>query len=134
MVAQNTEAMRTAFTVTVDYRHGTSTGISAADRALTIRALVDPSTSAADFARPGHIFPLRARPGGVLKRAGHTEAAIDLAEMAGLAPAGVLCEIVNPDGTMARVPDLITFAKQHGLVFISIADLIRHRRLSLIHI
>ena len=128
MVAQNTEAMRTAFTVTVDYRHGTTTGISAADRALTIRALVDPTTAAADFARPGHIFPLRARPGGVLKRAGHTEAAIDLATMAGLKPAGVLCEIVNPDGTMARVPELIEFAKRHDLVFISIADLVRHRR------
>ncbi len=128
MVAQNTEAMRTAFTVTVDYRHGTSTGISAADRALTIRAMVDPTTAAADFARPGHIFPLRARPGGVLKRAGHTEAAIDLAQMAGLKPAGVLCEIVKPDGTMARVPDLIEFCKEHDLVFISIADMVRYRR------
>jgi len=128
MVAQNTEAMRTAFTVTIDYRHGTSTGISAADRALTIRALVDQTTTAADFARPGHIFPLRARPGGVLKRAGHTEAAIDLAQLAGVKPAGVLCEIVKPDGTMARVPDLIEFSRQHGLVFISIADLVRYRR------
>ena len=128
MVAQNTEAMRTAFTVTVDYRHGTSTGISAADRALTIRAMVDPTTTAADFARPGHIFPLRARAGGVLKRAGHTEAAIDLATLAGLQPAGVLCEIVKPDGSMARVPDLIDFCARHGLVFISIADLVRHRR------
>jgi 3,4-dihydroxy 2-butanone 4-phosphate synthase/GTP cyclohydrolase II len=128
MVAMNTEAMRTAFTVTVDYRHGTSTGISAHDRALTLRALVDPTTAAADFARPGHIFPLRARTGGVLKRAGHTEAAVDLAQMAGLAPVGVLCEIVNEDGTMARVPDLIEFSERHGLVFISIADLIRYRR------
>ncbi len=128
MVAQNTEAMRTAFTITVDYRHGTTTGISAADRALTIRALVDPTTTAADFARPGHIFPLRGRPGGVLKRAGHTEAAIDLAQLAGLKPAGVLCEIVRPDGTMARVPDLIEFCSEHGLVFVSIADLIRYRR------
>ena len=128
MVAENTEAMRTAFTVTIDYRHGTSTGISAADRALTIRAMVDQNASAADFARPGHIFPLRARPGGVLKRAGHTEAAVDLASLAGLKPAGVLCEIVKPDGTMARVPDLIEFAKEHNLVFISIADLVRYRR------
>ncbi|MGI9594756.1 MAG: bifunctional 3,4-dihydroxy-2-butanone-4-phosphate synthase/GTP cyclohydrolase II [Acidimicrobiales bacterium] len=128
MVAENTEAMRTAFTVTVDYRHGTSTGISAADRALTIRALVDPTTAAADFARPGHIFPLRARPGGVLKRAGHTEAAVDLAQLAGLRPAGVLCEIVKPDGSMARVPDLIEFCREHGLVFISIADMVRYRR------
>ncbi|MCP3990618.1 MAG: bifunctional 3,4-dihydroxy-2-butanone-4-phosphate synthase/GTP cyclohydrolase II [Actinomycetia bacterium] len=128
MVASNTEAMRTAFTVTVDYRHGTSTGISAHDRALTLRAMIDPTTTAADFARPGHIFPLRARAGGVLKRAGHTEAAVDLARMAGLLEGGVLCEIVNDDGTMARVPDLITFCQEHGLVFISIADLIRHRR------
>jgi 3,4-dihydroxy 2-butanone 4-phosphate synthase / GTP cyclohydrolase II len=128
MVQDNTEAMRTAFTVTVDYRHGTSTGISAADRALTLRALAHPGTKAADLARPGHIFPLRARPGGVLKRAGHTEAAVDLCALAGLAPAGVLCEIVKPDGTMARVPDLVAFARQHGLRFISIADLIRYRR------
>ncbi len=128
MVAQNTEAMRTAFTVTVDYRHGTSTGISAADRAVTIRSLTESSTTAADLARPGHIFPLRARPGGVLKRAGHTEAAIDLAVLAGLKPAGVLCEIVRPDGSMARVPDLIEFADEHGLVFVSIADLVRYRR------
>ena len=128
MVSQNTEAMRTAFTVTVDYRHGTSTGISAHDRALTLRALVDPGARAADFARPGHIFPLRAREGGVLKRAGHTEAAIDLCKLAGLQPVGVLCEIVKPDGTMARVPDLIEFCKQHGLAFVSIADLVRYRR------
>jgi 3,4-dihydroxy 2-butanone 4-phosphate synthase / GTP cyclohydrolase II len=128
MVQDNTEVMRTAFTVTVDYRHGTSTGISAADRALTLRALADRGTSAADLARPGHIFPLRARPGGVLKRAGHTEAAVDLCQMAGIEPVGVLCEIVNPDGTMARVPDLVEFCRQHGLVFISIADMIRYRR------
>ncbi|MEM9132080.1 MAG: bifunctional 3,4-dihydroxy-2-butanone-4-phosphate synthase/GTP cyclohydrolase II [Actinomycetota bacterium] len=128
MVAANTEAMRTAFTVSIDYRHGTSTGISAHDRALTLRKLVDGSARSADFARPGHIFPLRARPGGVLKRAGHTEAAVDLARMAGLSAGGVLCEIVNDDGTMARVPDLVTFAKEHGLVFISIADMIRYRR------
>ncbi len=128
MVAMNTEAMRTAFTVSVDYRHGTTTGISAADRALTLRALVDPATSSADFARPGHIFPLRARDGGVLKRAGHTEAAVDLARLAGLRHGGVLCEIVNDDGTMARVPDLIPFARRHGLAFTSIADLIRYRR------
>ncbi len=128
MVANNTEALRTAFTVTVDYRHGTSTGISAHDRALTLRAMVDPASSAADFARPGHIFPLRAREGGVLKRAGHTEAAVDLARMAGLQPAGVLCEIVKPDGSMARVPDLIVFCKEHDLIFISIADMVRYRR------
>ena len=128
MVAHNTEMMRTAFTVTVDYLDGTTTGISAADRARTIRAIADPSTVAADFAKPGHIFPLRGRPGGVLKRAGHTEAAIDLARLAGLKPAGVLCEIVKQDGTMARVPDLVEFCAEHDLVFISIADLVRHRR------
>ncbi len=128
MVSQNTEVMRTAFTVSIDYRHGTTTGISAYDRALTIRQMVDDQASAADFARPGHIFPLRARPGGVLKRAGHTEAAVDLARLAGLREAGVLCEIVNDDGTMARVPTLIEFCREHDLVFISIADLIRYRR------
>ncbi len=128
MVQQNTEIMRTAFTVSVDYRHGTATGISAHDRALTLRALVDDKARPGDFARPGHIFPLRAREGGVLKRAGHTEAAIDLCTLAGVEPVGVLCEIVRPDGTMARVGDLVEFCKEHKLVFISIADLIRYRR------
>jgi len=128
MVSHNTEAQRTAFTYTVDYRHGTSTGISAADRAATIQSLIDPATRPGDLARPGHIFPLRYSDGGVLKRAGHTEAAVDLARMAGLYPAGVLCEIVNDDGTMARVPDLIEFCKEHSLLLISIAELIRYRR------
>ena len=128
MVTHNTEAQRTAFTYTVDYRHGTSTGISASDRAATIQALIDPATHPGDLARPGHIFPLRYSEGGVLKRAGHTEAAVDLARMAGLYPAGVLCEIVNDDGTMARVPDLIEFCKEHSLLLISIAELIRYRR------
>ncbi len=128
MVAHNTESMRTAFTHSVDIRQGTTTGISAEDRSRTIKALVDPATRPGDLARPGHIFPLRAREGGVLKRAGHTEAAVDLARLAGLYPAGVLCEIVNDNGTMARVPDLVPFAKEHGLVMISIADLIRYRR------
>jgi 3,4-dihydroxy 2-butanone 4-phosphate synthase/GTP cyclohydrolase II len=128
MVTHNTESHRTAFTVSVDYRHGTSTGISAADRATTIQALIDPATAPADLARPGHIFPLRYREGGVLKRAGHTEAAVDLARMAGLYPAGVLCEIVNDDGTMSRRPELESFCEQHGLLMISIADLIRYRR------
>ncbi len=128
MVLDNTESQRTAFTVTVDYRHGTTTGISAADRAATIRALIDPATRSTDLARPGHILPLRYREGGVLKRAGHTEAAVDLARMAGLVPAGVLCEVVNDDGTMARVSDLERFCAEHGLLMISIADLIRHRR------
>ena len=131
MVAQNTESQRTAFTVTVDYRHGTTTGISAADRARTIRSLIDPATRPADLARPGHIHVLRSREGGVLKRAGHTEAAVDLARMAGLYPAGVLCEVVTDDGMgMARLPELTEFATRHGLLLISIADLIRYRRQS----
>jgi 3,4-dihydroxy 2-butanone 4-phosphate synthase/GTP cyclohydrolase II len=129
MVIDNTESMRTAFTVSVDYRHGTSTGISAHDRAATIQALVDPSTRPADLLRPGHIFPLEAREGGVLKRAGHTEAALDLAHLAGVYPAGVLCEIVNDrKDDMARAPELERFADVHGLLMISIADLVRHRR------
>ena len=129
MVSTNTESQRTAFTVTVDYRHGTTTGISAADRAATIRALIDPATRPTDLARPGHILPLRYRTGGVLKRAGHTEAAVDLARFAGLYPAGVLCEVVNEDKTeMARLPELAALAKKHDLPLISIADLIRYRR------
>jgi len=129
MVSANTEAQRTAFTVSVDARHATTTGISAADRAATIAALIDPATRASDLNRPGHIFPLRYRPGGVLKRAGHTEATVDLARAAGLAPAGVLCEVVTEDkSAMARLPDLERFAEQHGLPLISIAELIRYRR------
>jgi 3,4-dihydroxy 2-butanone 4-phosphate synthase/GTP cyclohydrolase II len=128
MVVDNTESQRTAFTVSVDYRPGTSTGISAADRAATIQALIDPATTPADLAKPGHIFPLRYRTGGVLKRAGHTEAAVDLARAAGLTPAGVLCEVVKDDGEMARLSDLESFTEEHGLLLISIADLIRYRR------
>jgi 3,4-dihydroxy 2-butanone 4-phosphate synthase/GTP cyclohydrolase II len=129
MVSDNTESQRTAFTVSVDYRHGTTTGISASDRAATIAALIDPATRPTDLARPGHTFPLRYRTGGVLKRGGHTEATVDLARMAGLYPAGVLCEIVSQDKTgMARLPELEQFAKKHGLLLISIADLIRYRR------
>ncbi|PXX42166.1 3,4-dihydroxy-2-butanone-4-phosphate synthase [Aquitalea magnusonii] len=127
MVSSNNESQRTAFTVTVDYLHGTSTGISAADRAATLRALADSRIPASDFARPGHIFPLRYAPGGVLARPGHTEAALDLSRLAGLAPAGVLCEIVNDDGSMARRPELRNFARQHGLPIITIADLIAYR-------
>ena len=129
MVAQNTESQRTAFLVTVDYRHGTSTGISAFDRSATVHALCDPSTRPADLARPGHINPLMAREGGVLKRAGHTEATIDLCSLAGLYPAGLLCEIVDEKKTdMARVPELERFADEYDLLMISIADLIRYRR------
>jgi 3,4-dihydroxy 2-butanone 4-phosphate synthase/GTP cyclohydrolase II len=129
MVVQNTESQRTAFHVTVDYRHGTSTGISAYDRSATVQALCDPATRPGDLARPGHINPLMAREGGVLKRAGHTEAAIDLCNLAGLQPAGLLCEIVDDKKTdMARVPELERFADRHGLLMISIADLVRYRR------
>ena len=129
MVEQNTESMRTAFLVSVDYRHGTSTGISSYDRASTVLALVDPTTRPGDLARPGHILPLEAREGGVLKRAGHTEATVDLARMAGLYPAGILCEIVAGDKLdMARQPELRRFAREHNLYMISIADLIRYRR------
>jgi 3,4-dihydroxy 2-butanone 4-phosphate synthase/GTP cyclohydrolase II len=128
MTADNTESMCTAFTVTIDLKGKTTTGISAADRAATLRALVDPETRPQDFARPGHIFPLVARDGGVLRRAGHTEASVDLAAMAGLAPAGVICEIMNEDGTMARLPQLREFCAEHGLKLITIADLIKYRR------
>ena len=129
MVIDNTESQRTAFTVSVDHRHGTTTGISAADRAATIAALIDPATKPADLARPGHMYPLRARAGGVLNRAGHTEAAVDLARLAGLYPAGVLSEVVTEDkSAMARLPELEALAARHGLLIITIADLIRHRR------
>lgn len=128
MVPVNTDPKKTAFTVSVDVRGKTTTGISAADRAATILALVDERTTPEDLQRPGHVFPLRAAPGGVLKRAGHTEAAVDLARLAGLAPAGVLCEIVNDDGTMARMPELRTFAEAHDLPLVTIADLIAYRR------
>jgi 3,4-dihydroxy 2-butanone 4-phosphate synthase/GTP cyclohydrolase II len=129
MVANNTEVLKTAFLVSVDAKAGTTTGISAGDRAATIRALVDPTTAPHDLARPGHVMPLEARAGGVLKRAGHTEAAVDLARLAGLQPAGVLCELVDIDKTgMARVPELAEFATEHGLLMITIADLIRFRR------
>jgi 3,4-dihydroxy 2-butanone 4-phosphate synthase/GTP cyclohydrolase II len=129
MVVANTEAQRTAFTVSVDFRHGTTTGISAHDRAATVRALIDPETKANDLNRPGHIFPLRYRSGGVLRRAGHTEATVDLCRMAGKYPAGVLCEVVTKDKSdMARLPELEAFADRYGLPIITIADLIRYRR------
>ncbi|WP_017855477.1 bifunctional 3,4-dihydroxy-2-butanone-4-phosphate synthase/GTP cyclohydrolase II [Leptospira interrogans] len=118
----------TAFTVSVDAKHGTSTGISAQDRAVTVQVLLDDKTVSADLMRPGHLFPLQAVPGGVLRRAGHTEAAVDLSKLAGLYPAGVICEIMNDDGTMARLPDLEKFAEKHGLNIYTIEDLIRYRR------
>jgi 3,4-dihydroxy 2-butanone 4-phosphate synthase / GTP cyclohydrolase II len=128
MTSQNTEHMRTAFTLSVDAREGVTTGISAADRAATIARLVDPETTAQDLVRPGHIFPLRYAEGGVLRRPGHTEAAVDLARLAGLPAAGVLAEVVNDDGTMARLPELRTFANTHGLALISIEQLVEYRR------
>ncbi|MFE9391485.1 bifunctional 3,4-dihydroxy-2-butanone-4-phosphate synthase/GTP cyclohydrolase II [Streptomyces sp. NPDC006784] len=130
MVAENTESMGTAFTVSVDATgaHGVTTGISAADRAATIRLLAAPGTAPADFVRPGHAFPLRARPGGVLTRAGHTEAGVDLARLAGLRPAAAIVEIAGEDGTMLRLPELVPFARKHGLRIISIEDLIAYRR------
>lgn len=128
MVSDNTAKLTTAFTVSVDAAEGTTTGISAHDRAKTIEVLLDPATQPSDLARPGHIFPLRAERGGVLSRAGHTEASVDLARMAGLTPAGVLCEIMSSDGTMARIPELMEFAKGHGFKIITIKDLIAYRR------
>ncbi|WZX16187.1 3,4-dihydroxy-2-butanone-4-phosphate synthase [Myxococcus stipitatus] len=128
MVADNNESHRTAFTVSVDYKVGTTTGVSAADRAKTIQALADPNSQASDFLRPGHIFPLRYREGGVLRRAGHTEATVDLSRLAGLGPSGILCELVKDDGTMMRMPDLQVFAREHKLSVITIADLIEYRR------
>jgi 3,4-dihydroxy 2-butanone 4-phosphate synthase/GTP cyclohydrolase II len=128
MVKDNTALHNTPFTVTIDAKKGTTTGISASDRALTIQRAIDPDTKPADFARPGHIFPLRAADGGVLRRAGHTEAVVDLAKLAGLYPAGVLCEIMDEDGTMARVPRLREIANQFDLHLVTIQDLIDHRR------
>ncbi len=127
MVSQNTATFDTAFAVSIEARGRTSTGISAADRATTVLAAIDPKTKPSDLNRPGHMFPLRARDGGVLVRAGQTEAAVDLARIAGLYPAGVICEVMNPDGTMARVPQLARFARRHHLLMITIADLIKYR-------
>jgi len=127
MVSHNTSHQGTAFTVSVGATHQITTGISAHDRAATIRALVDPVTRPDDLSRPGHVFPLRATPGGVLRRAGHTEAAVDLVTLAGLEPGGALCEIMSDDGTMARLPDLARFAERHALPMISVRDLIRYR-------
>ena len=127
MVSENTDSHKTAFTVSVDYVHGTTTGISAADRAATIRALADAKTTPADLARPGHVFPLRCRSHGVLVRPGHTEAAVDLARLAGLYPAGALCEVVNDDGTMARGDDLVAFALRHDIKLITIDALVAYR-------
>jgi 3,4-dihydroxy 2-butanone 4-phosphate synthase/GTP cyclohydrolase II len=128
MVQENTAKLQTHFTVSVDAVHGTTTGISAYDRAVTIKSLIDPATKPHDLARPGHVFPLRAAKGGVLRRAGHTEAAVDLTRLAGLRPAGVLCEVMAEDGTMARVPQLVEFAKRYDMRIVTICDLIEYRR------
>jgi 3,4-dihydroxy 2-butanone 4-phosphate synthase/GTP cyclohydrolase II len=126
-VSDNSSPRDTAMCVSIDARAGTSTGISAADRARTIKVAIDPDSTPRDLTRPGHVFPLRSRPGGVLVRAGHTEAGVDLARIAGLEPAGVICEVMNEDGSMARVPELAKVARRHGLLMITIADLIRYR-------
>jgi 3,4-dihydroxy 2-butanone 4-phosphate synthase/GTP cyclohydrolase II len=129
MTVHNTARFGTAFTESIDaLGHGVTTGISAQDRAQTIRCAIDPRTHPAELGRPGHIFPLRAQPAGVLARPGQTEAAVDLARLAGLTPAGVICEIMNDDGTMARVPDLVLFCRRHAMTMITVADLIRYRR------
>jgi 3,4-dihydroxy-2-butanone 4-phosphate synthase len=127
MVPDNSESQRTAFTVSVDFRHGTTTGISAADRSAAIRALADPRVGPGGFLRPGHVFPLKARRGGVLERRGHTEAAVDLAALAGFEPAGALCELVDEDGGMLRGHDLARFAEQHSLPLLHIAELVAYR-------
>jgi 3,4-dihydroxy 2-butanone 4-phosphate synthase/GTP cyclohydrolase II len=127
MVANNSDAHRTDFAISVDAATGVSTGISASDRALTIRIIGDPQARPELLARPGHVFPLRARPGGVLERAGHTEAAVDLATLAGLHPSGVLCELMNDDGTVSRMAEILEFKRRFGLRLISIADLVRYR-------
>ncbi|MGH7782584.1 MAG: 3,4-dihydroxy-2-butanone-4-phosphate synthase, partial [Candidatus Binatia bacterium] len=125
--SENTSSMGTAFTISIEAREGVTTGISAADRAKTILTAVDPATKASDLARPGHVFPLKAKRGGVLVRVGQTEASVDIARIAGLSPAAVICEIMNDDGTMARMPELEAFADKHGLKIISVADLVRYR-------
>ncbi len=128
MVTETTDGHEAAFTVSIDFRHGTTTGTSAHDRAITAKAVTDAGVTPRDFQKPGHVFPLRAKDGGVLRRAGHTEAAVDLATMAGMFPAGVICEVMNEDGTMARMPELVRVAREHGLKLISIADMIEYRR------
>ncbi|MBN1629401.1 MAG: 3,4-dihydroxy-2-butanone-4-phosphate synthase, partial [Thermoleophilia bacterium] len=128
MTRRNQSRFATNFTVSIEARTGVTTGISAADRAHTIQVAIDPVSTAQDLVQPGHVFPLVARPGGVLARAGQTEAAVDLARLAGLIPAGVICEIMNDDGTMARVPDLVKYCRHHGFKMITVAELIRYRR------
>ena len=128
MAAKNESPFQTAFTVSIEAREGVTTGISAHDRAHTVQIAIDPKTRPQDLVQPGHIFPLKAKPGGVLERTGQTEAAVDLARLAGLTPAGVICEVMNDDGTMARVDDLVGYCRAHGLKMITVADLIEYRR------
>jgi len=128
MVAANTSRHGTAFTVTIEAAEGVTTGVSAADRVRTVQAAAAPGARPGDLHRPGHVFPLRARPGGVLERPGHTEATVDLMRLAGLEPCGVLCELTNPDGSMARLPEIVAFAESSGLPVLAVADLVRHRR------
>ena len=127
MVADNTSSMGTGFTVTIEAKVGVTTGVSAADRVTTVKAATADDAKPSDLARPGHVFPLRARPGGVLERRGHTEGTVDLMRLAGFKPSGVLCEVTNPDGTMARLPELIEYAKTHDMVVISIEDIVAYR-------
>lgn len=128
MVDNNTSAFGTGFTVTIEAAHGVTTGVSAADRITTVRAAIADNAKPSDLNRPGHVFPLRAQPGGVLTRGGHTEATVDLVTLAGFKPAGVLCELTNDDGTMARAPECITFARQHNMAVVTIADLVEYRQ------
>ena len=130
MVADNTSRHGTAFTVSIEAAEGVTTGVSAADRVRTVQAAAAPGAKPGDLHRPGHVFPLRARPGGVLERPGHTEATVDLMRLAGLEPCGVLCELTNPDGSMARLPEIVAFAEASGLPVLAVADLVRHRRLA----
>ncbi|KYN89262.1 3,4-dihydroxy-2-butanone 4-phosphate synthase [Vibrio cidicii] len=128
MVVNNNSANQTAFTVSIEAKHGVTTGVSAQDRVTTIKTAVNPQTKADDLARPGHVFPLRARPGGVLARRGHTEGTVDLMQMAGLSPAGVLCELTNPDGSMAKTPEIIAFGKLHHMPVLTIEDMVSYRK------
>ncbi|EMQ2877052.1 3,4-dihydroxy-2-butanone-4-phosphate synthase [Vibrio navarrensis] len=128
MVVNNNSANQTAFTVSIEAKHGVTTGVSAQDRVTTIKTAVNPQTKADDLARPGHVFPLRARPGGVLARRGHTEGTVDLMQMAGLSPAGVLCELTNPDGSMAKTPEIIAFGKLHDMPVLTIEDMVSYRK------
>lgn len=132
MTANNSSANQTAFTISIEAREGVTTGVSATDRVTTIKAAVAADACPDDLCHPGHVFPLRARPGGVLDRRGHTEATVDLMKLAGLAPAGVLCELTNPDGSMSRLPEIVAFARKHDMVVLTVEDIVRYREALLI--